>query len=74
MLHPTPTPKVHSSELDDGYDWGRLGGVSVTEQGALDDFLATAELAGTDFTAEKLNVHVVTEMENEALPSLAQRR
>jgi large subunit GTPase 1 len=28
---------------------------SVTEQAALDDFLSTAELAGTDFTAEKLN-------------------
>lgn len=28
---------------------------SVTEQGALDEFLATAELAGTDFTAEKTN-------------------
>ncbi|EMC97104.1 hypothetical protein BAUCODRAFT_68768 [Baudoinia panamericana UAMH 10762] len=28
---------------------------SVTEQGALDEFLTTAELAGTDFTAEKIN-------------------
>ncbi|KAM5375335.1 hypothetical protein ACJZ2D_006035 [Fusarium nematophilum] len=28
---------------------------SVTQQGALDEFLATAELAGTDFTAEKTN-------------------
>ena len=28
---------------------------SVTEQAALDEFLATAELAGTDFTAEKMN-------------------
>ena len=28
---------------------------SVTEQGALDDFLSTAELAGTDFTAERMN-------------------
>ena len=28
---------------------------SVTEQAALDDFLSTAELAGTDFTAEKMN-------------------
>lgn len=28
---------------------------SVTEQGALDEFLATAELADTDFTAEKAN-------------------
>ena len=28
---------------------------SVTEQGALDEFLSTAELAGTDFTAERMN-------------------
>ena len=28
---------------------------SVTQQGALDEFLSTAELAGTDFTAEKMN-------------------
>ena len=28
---------------------------SVTEQAALDEFLTTAELAGTDFTAEKIN-------------------
>ena len=28
---------------------------SITEQGALDEFLSTAELAGTDFTAEKMN-------------------
>ncbi|OIW30250.1 P-loop containing nucleoside triphosphate hydrolase protein [Coniochaeta ligniaria NRRL 30616] len=28
---------------------------SVTQQGALDEFLSTAELAGTDFTAEKSN-------------------
>ncbi|EFR00709.1 nucleolar GTP-binding protein 2 [Nannizzia gypsea CBS 118893] len=28
---------------------------SITEQAALDEFLSTAELAGTDFTAEKMN-------------------
>jgi large subunit GTPase 1 len=28
---------------------------SITEQGDLDEFLTTAELAGTDFTAEKMN-------------------
>lgn len=28
---------------------------SITEQGDLDEFLSTAELAGTDFTAEKMN-------------------
>ncbi|KAB5575449.1 hypothetical protein GE09DRAFT_953830 [Coniochaeta sp. 2T2.1] len=37
---------------------------SVTQQGALDEFLSTAELAGTDFTAEKANntkiIHVDT--------------
>lgn len=33
---------------------------SVTEQGALDEFLSTAELADTDFTAEKMdNVKVI---------------
>eukprot|EP00049_Salpingoeca_infusionum_P018115 m.355830 g.355830 ORF g.355830 m.355830 type:complete len:674 (+) comp17352_c0_seq1:64-2085(+) len=64
----------HTSELNDGYDWGRMGGVSVTEQGALEDFLTTAALAGTEFTAEKLNVHVVTQIENEALPSAEKRK
>lgn len=34
-------------------DWVKMR--SVTEQGALDEFLSTAELAGTDFTAERLN-------------------
>lgn len=33
---------------------------SVTEQGALDEFLSTAELADTDFTAEKMdNVKII---------------
>ncbi|XP_069328863.1 large subunit GTPase 1 homolog [Eulemur rufifrons] len=50
---------LHTSELNDGYDWGRLNLQSVTEQSSLDDFLATAELAGTEFTAEKLNINIV---------------
>ncbi|XP_025732227.1 large subunit GTPase 1 homolog isoform X1 [Callorhinus ursinus] len=50
---------LHTSELNDGYDWGRLNLQSVTEQSSLDDFLATAELAGTDFVAEKLNIKFV---------------
>ncbi|KAF3930088.1 hypothetical protein ABW19_dt0205418 [Dactylella cylindrospora] len=32
---------------------------SVTEQQALDEFLATAELADTDFTAEKMNIKII---------------
>lgn len=43
--------QLHTAELKDGYDWGRLNLQSVTEQNNLDDFLATAELAGTEFTA-----------------------
>ncbi|XP_018423062.1 PREDICTED: large subunit GTPase 1 homolog isoform X2 [Nanorana parkeri] len=50
---------LHTSELNDGYDWGRLNLQSVTEQSCLDDFLATAELAGTEFVAEKLNITFV---------------
>ncbi|KAF2666267.1 P-loop containing nucleoside triphosphate hydrolase protein [Microthyrium microscopicum] len=49
---------------------------SVTEQGALDEFLNTAELAGTDFTAEKMNnvkiVHV--DQKNPYLLSAAEER
>lgn len=43
--------QLHTSELNDGYDWGRLNLQSVTEQSSMDDFLATAELAGTEFVA-----------------------
>ncbi|XP_028925476.1 large subunit GTPase 1 homolog isoform X1 [Ornithorhynchus anatinus] len=50
---------LHTSELNDGYDWGRLNLQSVTEQTALDEFLATAELARTEFVAEKLNIKFV---------------
>lgn len=48
----------HTTELNDGYDWAKMG--SVTQQNDLDAFLTTAELAGTDFTAEKLNVELLT--------------
>ncbi|KAJ9143840.1 Large subunit GTPase 1 [Pleurostoma richardsiae] len=49
---------------------------SITEQGALDEFLATAELAGTDFTAEKMNnVKIIhTEQKNPYLLSAAEER
>ncbi|KAF1986051.1 ribosome biogenesis GTPase-like protein Lsg1 [Aulographum hederae CBS 113979] len=49
---------------------------SVTEQGALDEFLSTAELAGTDFTAEKLNnVKIIhTDQKNPYLLSPAEER
>lgn len=43
--------QLHSQDLNDGYDWGRLNLRSVTEQSNLEDFLSTAELAGTEFIA-----------------------
>ncbi|XP_054646693.1 large subunit GTPase 1 homolog [Dunckerocampus dactyliophorus] len=60
---------LHTSELNDGYDWGRLNLQSVTEQSSMDDFLATAELAGTEFVAEKLNIKFVPAEARAALPS-----
>ena len=49
---------------------------SVTEQAALDEFLSTAELAGTDFTAEKMNnmkiIH--TDQKNPYLLSVQEER
>ena len=49
---------------------------SVTEQAALDDFLSTAELAGTDFTAEKTNnVKIIhTDQKNPYLLSASEER
>lgn len=50
---------LHTAELDDGYDWGRLNLQSVTEESSFQEFLSTAELAGTEFQAEKLNITFV---------------
>jgi large subunit GTPase 1 len=49
---------------------------SVTEQAALDEFLSTAELAGTDFTAEKTNnVKIIhTDQKNPFLLSAREER
>ena len=49
---------------------------SVTEQAALDEFLSTAELAGTDFTAEKMNnVKIIhTDQKNPYLLSAQEER
>ncbi|KAL4919427.1 hypothetical protein BDW62DRAFT_39918 [Aspergillus aurantiobrunneus] len=49
---------------------------SVTEQAALDEFLTTAELAGTDFTAEKMNnVQIIhTDQKNPYLLSAAEEQ
>ncbi|KAL8683726.1 MAG: hypothetical protein Q9186_000360 [Xanthomendoza sp. 1 TL-2023] len=55
-------------------DWVKMR--SVTEQGALDEFLSTAELAQTDFTAEKMNnVKIIhSDQKNPYLLSAAEER
>ncbi|KAL2760768.1 hypothetical protein ACRALDRAFT_1038299 [Sodiomyces alcalophilus JCM 7366] len=49
---------------------------SITEQGALDEFLSTAQLAGTDFAAEKMNnIKIIhTDQKNPYLLSAAEER
>lgn len=41
--------KLHTAELNDGSDWGRLNLQSVTEESSFQEFLSTAQLAGTEF-------------------------
>ncbi|CAH0729527.1 unnamed protein product, partial [Brenthis ino] len=47
---------LHTTEVNDGYDWGRLNLQSVTAESSLQEFLSTAELANREFVAEKLNI------------------
>lgn len=51
--------QLHTTELQDGFDWGRLNLQSVTEESSFQEFLRTAELAGTEFQAEKMNISFV---------------
>lgn len=51
--------QLHTTEVNDGYDWGRLNLQSVTAESSLQEFLSTAELAQREFTAEKLNLKYV---------------
>jgi large subunit GTPase 1 len=48
---------LHTTELNDGASYTKFQ--SVTEQSNLEEFLNTAELAETDFTAERRNIHIV---------------
>lgn len=64
---------MHTTEVQDGYDWGRLNLQSVTEESSFQEFLRTAELAGTEFQAEKLNITYVNPKSNVGLLSGAER-
>lgn len=65
---------LHTTEIQDGYDWGRLNLASVTEESSLHDFLRTAELAGTEFQAEKLNIKFISPKSDVGLLSNLQQQ
>lgn len=65
---------LHTTELQDGYDWGRLNLSSVTEESSFQAFLRTAELAGTEFQAEKLNITFVNPKQRVGLLSKTQEQ
>ncbi|KAJ1955764.1 hypothetical protein GGI12_005481 [Dipsacomyces acuminosporus] len=50
--------ELHTTDLNDGPSWTKLQ--SITQQGDLEEFLHTAELAGTEFTAERMNVKIIS--------------
>ncbi|KAJ2603081.1 hypothetical protein GGF40_000075 [Coemansia sp. RSA 1286] len=50
--------ELHTTDMDDGPSWTKLQ--SITQQGDLEEFLHTAELAGTEFTAERMNVKIIS--------------
>ncbi|KAJ3384105.1 hypothetical protein HDU84_003186 [Entophlyctis sp. JEL0112] len=58
-VNPDGSSVKHTTEVDESTrDWSRMQ--SITQENDLDAFLSTATLAGTEFTAEKLNVQVIT--------------
>ncbi|EGE86109.1 ribosome biogenesis GTPase Lsg1 [Blastomyces dermatitidis ATCC 18188] len=69
-----PNGETYITNPNEEASWVKMR--SITEQGALDEFLSTAELAGTDFTAEKLNnVKIIhTDQRNPYLLSAADER
>lgn len=63
--HVEDNTMLHTTEVNDGYDWGRLNLQSVTAESSLQEFLSTAELAQREFTAEKLNLKYVNTVPSE---------
>ncbi|XP_065842753.1 large subunit GTPase 1 homolog isoform X2 [Oscarella lobularis] len=59
---------LHTSDLKES-EGPAYGLTSVTEESSLDSFLRTAQMAGTEFIAEKLDVTVVTGSRTDGLPT-----
>ncbi|KAH8291566.1 hypothetical protein KR018_000845 [Drosophila ironensis] len=65
---------LHTTELQDDYDWGRLNLTSVTEESSFQAFLRIAELTGIEFEAEKLNATFVNPKKRLGLLSKTQEQ
>ncbi|XP_059050696.1 large subunit GTPase 1 homolog [Achroia grisella] len=63
--HVEDNTMLHTTEINDGFDWGRLNLQSVTAESSLQEFLSTAELAQREFTAEKMNLKYVKSVPSE---------
>ncbi|XP_022830407.1 large subunit GTPase 1 homolog [Spodoptera litura] len=70
--HVEDNTMLHTTEVNDGYDWGRLNLQSVTAESSLQEFLSTAELAQREFTAEKLNLKYVNTVPSEVAMATSQ--
>ncbi|KAJ3072611.1 hypothetical protein HDU98_003242 [Podochytrium sp. JEL0797] len=58
-VNPDGSSVKHTTETDESTkNWQRMQ--SITQENDLDAFLTTATLAGTEFTAEKLNIEVLS--------------
>ncbi|KAL0822769.1 hypothetical protein ABMA28_004776 [Loxostege sticticalis] len=70
--HVEDNTMLHTTEVNDGFDWGRLNLQSVTAESSLQEFLSTAELAQREFTAEKLNLKYVKSVPSAVEPVTSQ--
>ncbi|XP_063828023.1 large subunit GTPase 1 homolog [Ostrinia nubilalis] len=70
--HVEDNTMLHTTEVNDGYDWGRLNLQSVTAESSLQEFLSTAELAQREFTAEKMNLKYVKSVPSAVEPVTSQ--
>ncbi|KAH0537910.1 large subunit GTPase 1 homolog [Cotesia glomerata] len=64
---------LHTADVEDGYKWDRLNLRSITQENTFEEFLRTAELAGTEFQAEKLDIKYVNPQSGMGLPSEKER-
>lgn len=58
--------QLYSTDLQDGSNWTKATLQSVTEETSLAEFMSTAELAGAEFKAEKLNYKIIKAEDYEA--------